>query len=631
MRGGQADVDPARCISCGQCVTTCSQGAKRIRSSVEEVLALLSSGRRCVAMLAPSFPAAFIHLEPERLIGAMAASGFAAVHEVAFGADLVSREYHRCYAALTPDGPFLISTPCPAVVSFVEKIHPELAPYLAPVCSPMEAMGRVIRARDPGASVVFAGPCVGKKDEARRGRTVDAVLTFDELSRLFEARGVDPAAAPPREFDPPRAGLGRVYPVSGGLLKSASIDDDVLEAPVFVVEGSDRITEILDVISTRVTRGLDVRTRLFDLLFCEGCIAGPVMPNALSFYERKRYVVSYMRAHPAPAAPPDDPALRGIDLSASFTPATVSAPLVPEAEIMAVLAKTGKVRPEDELNCRACGYPSCRDKAIAVHRGIAEVEMCLPYLISKLEDAIRDLRDNQERLIQAEKLASMGQMAAGIAHEINNPLGVVLMYAHLLQDELGSGTTGRAREDADRIIREAMRTRSIVQGILNFAREEKVDRQPTDISALLAEAAAAARSLDPEGKVRVRTDFDAAMRRYAVDARQLRQVFDNLIRNAIEAMPDGGTLTLATRGADGEFTVTVEDSGHGIPPEILPKLFTPFLTTKPSGKGTGLGLPVCYGIVKMHGGTIQAANRPGGGARFEVTVTGAPGATGGAR
>jgi signal transduction histidine kinase len=453
---------------------------------------------------------------------------------------------------------------------------------------------------------------------------VDAVLTFDELAELFAASGVDPATAAPRSFDPPTAGLGRIYPVTGGLLKSAGIESDVLESPVLIVEGSDRIMELLDVLGRLVREGKPVRTRLFDLLFCDGCIAGPAMPNDLSFYERKKYVVSYIDREPRYPGIEEWAAANtrwlDLDLSVSFTPMAVAEPPVPEEDIRAILARTGKVRPEDELNCRACGYASCRDKAVAVYRGIAEVEMCLPYLISRLEDAISSIKENQERLIQAEKLASMGQMAAGIAHEINNPLGVVLMYAHLLLEELGDGSSPKAREDAERIAREAGRTRTIVQGILNFAREEKVDRQPTDINALLREALAGARSLDTEGRIRVETDLDASMPSYRVDPRQLRQVFDNVIRNAIEVMPGGGTLGVVSRGLAGAFTVQVTDTGPGIPEDLLSKLFTPFVTTKPVGRGTGLGLSVCYGIVKMHGGSITAANRPDGGACFEITI-----------
>ncbi|MBE3132885.1 MAG: histidine kinase, partial [Acidobacteria bacterium] len=227
--------------------------------------------------------------------------------------------------------------------------------------------------------------------------------------------------------------------------------------------------------------------RLFDLLFCEGCIGGPVMVNDLTFYERKKYVVQYMTSRPLSRDieewADEHAEYLDIDLSTGFHPVTREEVAAPEEEIRAILAQTGKQTHEDELNCGACGYPSCREKALAVYRGKAEVEMCLPYLIARVETAMKDLKENQARLIQAEKLASMGQMAAGIAHEINNPLGVVLMYAHLLKDDLAEGAQGR--QDAERVIAEAERTQKIVRGILNFAREEKVERRPTDINELV--------------------------------------------------------------------------------------------------------------------------------------------------
>ncbi len=627
VHGGQANIIEEKCISCGHCVPRCSQGAKRVRSSVAQVQALLAganagAGSRPVrVMLAPSFPAAFLDAAPERVVGALAGCGFAAVHEVAFGADLVSYAYHELYASGRGNGRFLISSPCPAVVSFVEKMHPELVPHLAPVKSPMEAMAMVIRERlDPAAAIVFVGPCVAKKDEAGRSNLVDAVLTFAELVELFEALGIDYRRSPPREFDPPLANLGKIYPVTGGLLKAASIDADILESRVSVVEGSSRVSDILEVLGARVERGDEGGSAMFDLLFCEGCIAGPIMPNELTFYERKKYIVDYMKRRPLVgdigAWAEAHREYLDLDLGKSFRAATAREAPVPEAEIARILALTGKFKSEDELNCRACGYESCRDKAVAVYRGIAEVEMCLPYLISKLEVAIRDLTDNQQRLIQAEKLASMGQMAAGIAHEINNPLGVVLMYAHLLKDELDGGAENGA--DVERIIREAERARQIVRGILNFARKEHVRRESSDINALLEQSVEAFRARSPA--LQFELELDGSLAPHAVDADQMRQVFDNIIANAAEATSGSGTVRVRSEEEPGGFRVLISDSGPGIPEEALPKLFTPFFTTKPPGKGTGLGLAVCYGIVKMHGGSIQAGNLGEGGAFFEIRI-----------
>jgi iron only hydrogenase large subunit-like protein/nitrogen-specific signal transduction histidine kinase len=636
VREGQAEIIEDFCISCGYCVNVCSQGAKRVVSSLPEVREILDGPGKKYALLAPSFPAAFLDLPPERLVGALHAAGFDGVFEVAFGADLVAHEYARLFHRMQERGSedFLISTPCPAVVQYVEKLVPELVPHLAPVVSPMEATARVVRqklAAHPAVKLVFIGPCVAKKVEAWRAGDVNAVLTFAELAELFEERRVVPEKAAPADFRAPAGNLGRIYPVTGGLLKAAAIDADILESPVYVVEGPERCMDMLGVLSERVKTGQKINYRLFDLLFCEGCIGGPVMVNDLTFFERKKYVVRYMESKPLVrdveewAEQHDD--YLGVDLSTRFHPVVREVVEVPEEEIRRILALTGKNTPADELNCGACGYPSCRKKAKAVYFGKAEVEMCLPFLITRIEKAMKECTTNQARLIQAEKLASMGQMAAGIAHEINNPLGVVLMYSHLLKEELSDGTKGR--EDVERIIAEAERTRGIVRGILNFAREEKVERAPTDINALLKSSVSELLSTSPKDKFRVEFHLDDTLGLEQVDAGQLRQVFDNLVKNALEAMstggveprPGGGTLRVSTEDGEGEFTVTISDTGPGIPEENLPKMFSPFFTTKKVGKGTGLGLSVCYGIVKMHGGTIAAANNADGhGACFTVRI-----------
>jgi iron only hydrogenase large subunit-like protein/nitrogen-specific signal transduction histidine kinase len=626
VHGGQADIMEEYCISCGHCVAVCSQGAKMVESAVDRVLAFLEGAEKpAFAIVAPSFPAAFLGIEPERLVGALRRLGFAGVFEVAFGADLVSYEYYKRYRKLLTEeeGSFIISTPCPSIMFYVEKIFPELTPYLARIVSPMEAMARVIRHTvDSGGRIVFIGPCAAKKDEARELGTVDAVLTFSELGELFSKKSLKPADAPPSDFDEPHANLGKIYPVTGGLLKAACISSDLLESPVNVVEGPERVTDILRVLSGRIQTGEKANYRLYDLLFCEGCIGGPFMVNGLTFYERKKYIVQYIKRRPV-VHNIEEWALRHekylrIDLTRDFHSLKKEVKEPPEEEIRKILAMTNKLRPEDELNCGACGYVSCRAKAVAVYKGMAEVEMCLPYLISKIEKTVDDLKENQERLIQAEKLASMGQMAAGIAHEINNPLGVVLMYSHLLKEELNGNT--QATDDLTRIISEAERTRNIVRGILNFARQEKVDRRSTDVNEVVRQSLSGILKAFPDGQYREVLDLDPGLEPQMVDLNQLRQVFDNVIKNACEAMPAGGVITVKTGHNDGGFSVSVSDTGRGIPEENLGKLFSPFFTTKPVGKGTGLGLSVCYGIVKMHGGSIEARNNPGGGACFTVKI-----------
>lgn len=279
----------------------------------------------------------------------------------------------------------------------------------------------------------------------------------------------------------------------------------------------------------------------------------------------------------------------------------------PPDELAAVLARMGKLRPEDELNCGACGYDTCREHAAAVLKGLAESEMCLPLTIENLRKAIADLEQShaelasaQEALVQSEKLASMGQLAAGIAHEVNNPLGIVLMYAHLLAD---SCTDPQIRDDLRMIAEQADRCKRIVSGLLHFARQNKVVRTPVDLCELPERAL---RGVPIPKNVEVRIVCDAENRMAEIDRDQVLQAMANLTSNALAAMePQGGTLTVRIFDAGERVAISVADTGCGIPEENIKRIFDPFFTTKPMGKGTGLGLAVTYGIVKMHSGEIR--------------------------
>jgi two-component system NtrC family sensor kinase len=234
---------------------------------------------------------------------------------------------------------------------------------------------------------------------------------------------------------------------------------------------------------------------------------------------------------------------------------------------------------------------------------------------------VETLKETQEQLIQKEKLASVGQLAAGVAHEINNPLGSVLLYADILHKETPDEDEQR-REDLKMIIREATRCKTIVNDLLNFSRQNEVLAQETDVNAMLRELAAETNKQELFQDVEIATDLDQDLSTIQADPLQLHQVFLNLMTNAAEAMPDGGALTLRTRKgpAQGLVTVEVQDTGGGISEEDMTRLFTPFFTTKPIGKGTGLGLAIVYGIVKMHGGQISVESRVGRGTTFAITL-----------
>ncbi len=631
VEDGQAKVIEERCLGCGNCYKVCAQSAKEIRSSLAEVRELLAGPAPVLAALAPSFPAAFPELGTGQVAAALRALGFAEALEVAFGAELVGREYAR-YAREHPDR-LIITSPCPALVAYIEKYVPSLVENLAPIVSPAIALGRVIRQRyRPGARVVFIGPCIAKKAEIldpNVAGAVDAALTFDELSRMWAEAGVEPAALGAEPFDGPSPAVGRIFPVSGGLLKTAALNGDVLENQILVTEGRENVLEVLQALQSADT---PLEVRFLDILFCEGCIAGPVMSGVGSIFARKEAVARYVRRTSSPEGQAaSEEALRrfgDIDLRRSFSDRSIVLPVPSEGEIREVLRQTNKLAKEDELNCGACGYATCRDKAVAVYQGLAEAQMCLPYLIDQLEENVaklrlfqRELQETQDQLIQSEKLASMGQLAAGVAHEINNPLGTVLLYADLMHRDLPEGDP--RRQDLRLILDEARRCKGIVQALLNFARQNKVLAQVTDINRLCRETAAEVEKLPLFAGVQIALELDPALPEVHADPAQVRQVFLNLFNNAAEAMPGGGTITVSTRrvAAGGEgVEISIADTGCGIPDENLPKLFTPFFTTKPIGKGTGLGLAISYGIVKMHRGSIDVQSKVGLGTTFIIRL-----------
>ena len=240
-------------------------------------------------------------------------------------------------------------------------------------------------------------------------------------------------------------------------------------------------------------------------------------------------------------------------------------------------------------------------------------------LATEFNTMLAKLRTTQEHLLQSEKLASLGQLGAGVAHELNNPLGTILLYAESAYKECAEDDPHRA--DLGMIISETKRCKRIVADLLNFSRQHQLVAQPTDLNLILQELIDLAPRRIKTVEVRVVGDFDPQLPNIQADPHQLRQVFLNLTTNAVEAMPEGGTLTLRTRnGPSGMVTVEIQDEGLGIKDEDRGKLFTPFYTTKPIGKGTGLGLAIVYGIIKMHSGQIHVQSQVGKGTTFIVNL-----------
>ena len=606
----RAQVLPERCIGCGVCFKVCTQDAKRVLSAIEDVETMLASPQPVAAIVAPSFPAEFIDLDYRAVVGTLRALGFASVHEVAFGAELVALEYRRL---VSRDAEKLwIATTCPAVVGYVEKYYPDLTSALAPIVSPMVATARLVKRARPGARVVFVGPCIAKKRETASPDLlgeVDEALTFVELRKMVLARGIDPGTVTPAEFDPPHSRGGGLFPISGGMLQVAGIQEDLVTGHVMVGEGPAEFAQAIK----EAESGL-IDTRLLEILFCKGCTMGPGMSSDLPHFGRRARVSQFVRERIATS---DQAAWKGriaghrdVDLARSYTPDDNRLPVPSPQELAKLLADLGKPDPTQELNCGACGYSSCRELASAIYRGLAEPEMCLPHSIEHLRSTVQELaRSNEElanaqvALVRSEKLASMGQLAAGIAHEVNNPLGVVIMYSHFLAEQLAGKPEYQG--DLAMVVEQADRCKKIVAGLLDFARQNKVEHDTVGVDQLVQRGL---RGLAHPLGVDIEVEHALEDRRIEADPDQITQVLVNLLSNAFAAMPDGGRLRIRTEGDADTVRIIVSDTGVGIPPEHFPKLFEPFFTTKRGGKGTGLGLAVSYGIVKMHRGDIKVSS-----------------------
>jgi two-component system, NtrC family, sensor kinase len=628
---GQATVIAEQCIACGNCVKVCTQKAKRIEDASMLVTRMLEGGEHVCACIAPSFPAAFPEVDPARIVTALRRLGFAEVWEVAFGAELISGEYARRARTAVTTGQAVVSTPCPAIVSYVQKYMPALSPALAPVVSPMIAVARAIRAeRGAGVRIVFIGPCIAKKAEIKdpfvQG-TVDAALTYEELVGLFDAAGVAPAREEPGRFDGPAAGLGRSLPISGGLLRAAGIDADILTNSVRVTEGKDRVLPALRELAEGKSKA-----KVLDVLFCEGCISGPKMINALSVFARKEMLTDHINEQNRSLAGRDVAEIlvpyAKMDLTRQFSEQAVVLPMPTEEQITETLRTMRKFTPQDQLNCGSCGYDSCREKAIAVWQGTAEVGMCLPYLVEELESTLTDLQRShqatQDRLVQTEQLASMGQISAGVAHEINNPLSTILLYSHMLLKAHREGDP--ESEDIQMIVSEANRCRSIMRGLLDFARQSRVVKTPTDIGVLINDLVDTTKmKLGADSAVKVSCEVEDGLPRLPLDKDQVRQMLVNLVQNsidAVEATGRGGDVHIHAGLSESRdlLVLRVRDTGMGMPPDVQKEIFTPFYTTKQLGKGTGMGLSIVYGVVKMHAGDIAVDSEVGKGTSFLVRI-----------
>ena len=369
--GNQAHIIGNECILCGHCFVVCPQNAKEIVDETEKAKVLIQSGDPVVVSLAPSFVANYEGTGIESMRKALKKLGFYDVEETALGATLVKREYDRILKEEARD--IVISSCCHSINLLIQKYFPRELPYLADVLSPMQAHCEDIKRRIPGAKTVFIGPCVAKKDEAEFYEgIVDAVLTFEELTNWLKKEGVEIE----KEKTPDNHSLARFFPTAGGILKTMAQD-----APGFTYLALDGVENCIAALK-EIEQG-KIHHCFIEMSACVGsCAGGPVMEK----YGRSPVKDYLAVAHYAGEKDfeIEQPEIRL--LRKHFEAIEQRAEVPSEDEIREILREMGKFKPSQELNCGSCGYDTCREKAIAIYQGKADVSMCLPYLMEKAEN-----------------------------------------------------------------------------------------------------------------------------------------------------------------------------------------------------------------------------------------------------
>ena len=370
--GNQAHIIENECILCGQCFVVCPQDAKQIVDEIEKVKVFLQSGDPVIVSLAPSFVANYDDVGIESMRRALKKLGFYDVEETAIGATIVKNEYERILRE--EDRDIIITSCCHSVNLLIQKYFPRALEYLADVVSPMQAHCMDIKKRYPNAKTVFIGPCVAKKDEAYRSRgIVDAVLTFEDLTNWLKAEYISLE----HTMDVEENSRARFFPTAGGVLKTMA--QDISGYTYLSFDGVENCMAALkDIESGKVHKCF------IEMSACTGsCMGGPVMEK----YHRSDMVSDYLTiANYAGKKDFDVDQPAPMDLKTQFRYMEHGAPMPAEYEIASVLRQMGKTTKAQMLDCGSCGYDTCREKAIAVCQGKAEIGMCLPFLKDKAEN-----------------------------------------------------------------------------------------------------------------------------------------------------------------------------------------------------------------------------------------------------
>lgn len=439
---GFAQIIYDRCIGCGNCLS-CPQKAKVVVDRMVLTQEMLASGTPVVAVLGCSFPAFFHTLQPGQLVAALKSLGFSEVHEGAYGARMIAGSYRDTLD--TSEKP-LISSHCPAVVDLIERHYPSLVPNIMPVVSPMIAMGRFIKGvLGEETKVVYVSTCIAAKFEIQgeASGAIDVVLTYQEIDKLLKNRGITPAALAEMPFDGVDPGAGRLFTLTGGPLKVFDIRTDFQDNETISTEGEAHTIGIIrDLAAGRISPAF------VDLRFCDGgCVDGPARDKELNHFFKRKLIVCHNSAKPPynTAAHYRSTALLP-DLARSYSNKSQKLPTPGKDDIKRILHSTNKFTQGDELNCRACGYNTCREHAVAVFQGLADIKMCLPHNMQLIEEERGHLMQKYE-LVRRELDRQAGDdLIVGSDPGIRGVMELIHQVAPTPTTVLIRGETGTGKE-----------------------------------------------------------------------------------------------------------------------------------------------------------------------------------------
>ncbi len=462
-----ANILPHKCIGCGNCVVVCAQNAISFRSEQQRVSDLMKDEGRVAAICDPAISGEFTDITDYRKFVAMVrALGFDLVAEVAFGVDLIAQKYKQLLE--DSHGKYYLTTHCPPVRFFIEKYRPNLVDNLAPIVPPFVAMAKVMRKKyGEHIKVVYLTACVSAKDDARSfvhtDGEINGVLTFQELRDMFVSHQIKESSVEFSEFDPPVGRKGGLYPINHGLWQTVDMPQDLLGSNVISADGRSDFLQSIN----EYDQDSSLSHHL-DLYYCEGCSMGPGMSQGGKKFMRQSHVIQYvekrLKAIDCEQWHADIKEFKELDLKRSFRISDRRLPKPSEDEVQRILHDMGKEDIRDQLNCGACGYPSCKEFAVAYCQGLTNFEMCYSYSIKKLHTYItkvhsanEKLKNTKEALRESEERARKeGQSAMAAANTMTSMLnklraGVVMVDSDLKIIESNLSFVDMMGEDAKQL------------------------------------------------------------------------------------------------------------------------------------------------------------------------------------